>query len=134
MSSNPVLLKGQCAGESPGDLAGMQTVQVISTWNSSSKCCPETQSYCLYMKCLPKVHGLNTWSPAGGAILGCSGNFQRWNQLEEVGHWEQIFEGVLSLIPSSLSHSLSFSFPVCYEVETSSLPHVLTAMMLCSRA
>jgi hypothetical protein len=37
----------------------------------------------LIMKCPPQPHVLNTWSPAGGTILGGSGNFRKWGLGDE---------------------------------------------------
>jgi hypothetical protein len=36
------------------------------------------------MKCLPQAHVLNTWSPAGRAILGSGRKFGRWDLTGEV--------------------------------------------------
>jgi hypothetical protein len=56
-----------------------------------------------------KTHGLEAWPPAGGTILKGSGNLGV-GELEEVGHWEQVFGGVLfkALLTNFLSLSLGF--------------------------
>jgi hypothetical protein len=38
--------------------------------------------YGLNLKCPPQAHVSRAWSPAGGTILGDSGNFRRWDFAE----------------------------------------------------
>jgi hypothetical protein len=39
---------------------------------------------------------LGVWSPAGGAILGCSGNFKRWDIARKSRSLEAGAGGILS--------------------------------------